>query len=282
MTTITTQLRTVRAIRYVCPLREGGSLPAIVEGDDDGVYVLKFRGAGQGPKALIAELIGAEIARALGLLTPELIFVDLDSDLARSEPDSEIQALVKSSAGLNLALDYLPGSIGFDPLRDQKIEGDLASLVLWLDAFIMNVDRTPRNPNLLTWHKRLWLIDHGASLYFHHNWPNVLTTIPTNSGGSATPGQITPESPFTPIRNHVLLGRGAGKLEDADRIAHERLDRAVIDAIVGLAPDSWLVPEATFATPQETRAAYLRFLVNRLGRTSAFVEEALRARAQLV
>ncbi len=166
-------LRKVKAVRYVTPLREGGSLPAIVEADDDGIYVLKFRGAGQGTKALIAELISGEIARSIGLLVPEIVFVELDAGLARTEADPEISDLIKSSAGLNLALDYLPGSVMFNPVADMPDE-HLASLIVWFDAFVSNVDRTIRNTNMLMWHRRLWLIDHGASLYFHHTWENYL------------------------------------------------------------------------------------------------------------
>ena len=161
------ELRTIRVTRYVTPLREGGSLPAIVEGDDDGLYVLKFRGAGQGARALIAELVSGEIARALGLPVPEIVFADLEPDLARTEPDPEIHALILDSAGLNLALDYLPGSVTFDPVAD-RLTADIASRIVWLDAYTMNVDRTARNTNILMWHRRPWLIDHGATLYFHH------------------------------------------------------------------------------------------------------------------
>src|SRR3954470_12286880 len=167
------RLRTVKATRYVTPLREGGSLPAIVEADDDGLYVLKFRGAGQGPKALIAELLAGELARALRLPVPEIVFVELGEELARTEPDPEIQDLIRASAGLNLALDYLPGSITFDPAADAD-EAGLASSVVWFDAYVTNVDRTARNTNMLMWHRRLWLIDHGAALYFQHNWDNYL------------------------------------------------------------------------------------------------------------
>ncbi len=181
-------LRTVHVTRYVTPLREGGSLPAIIEADDDGLYVLKFRGAGQGPRALVAELVSGELARALGLPVPELVFVDLDADLARTEPDPEIQELIRASAGLNLALDYLPGSVGFDPVAD-RVDATLASEVVWFDAFTSNVDRTARNTNLLMWHRRLWLIDHGASLYFHHGTPAaefVLRARTTRSRASAS------------------------------------------------------------------------------------------------
>src|SRR6267142_1517811 len=166
-----TAIRTITATEYVTPLREGGSLPAIVEGDDDGTYVLKFRGAGQGARALIAELVAGELARLLGLRIPEIVFTQLDERMAKTEPDPEIQDLLRASAGLNLALDYLPGSITFDPLVE-TIDAKLASQIVWVDCFVTNVDRTPRNPNLLVWHKKLWLIDHGASLYFHHAWQN--------------------------------------------------------------------------------------------------------------
>jgi len=169
MTDSIINLRTVKAVRYVTPLREGGSLPAIIEADDDGLYVLKFRGAGQGVKALIAELIAGEISRILGLRVPEIVFVELDAELARTEPDPEIQDLIKASGGLNLALDYLPGSITFDVLIEPP-DSALASKIVWFDALVANVDRTPRNANMLVWHKELWLIDHGAAFYFHHNW----------------------------------------------------------------------------------------------------------------
>ena len=191
--------RTVTATRYVTPLREGGSLPAIVEADDDGLYVLKFRGAGQGPKALIAELIVGEMARALGLPVPEIVFVDLNPELARTEPDPEIQDLIRASAGLNLALDYLPGSITFDPLVD-KPDRELAARIVWFDAFTTNVDRTARNTNLLVWHKQLYMIDHGAALYFHHDWTNY---------------RERSRNRFAQVKEHVLLSL-ADALEEAD------------------------------------------------------------------
>src|SRR5437899_2757221 len=195
-------LRTLTATRYVTPLREGGSLPAIVEADDDGLYVLKFRGAGQGPKALIAEMVAGEIARALELPVPEIVFAELDSKLGRSEPDFEIQALIKASAGLNLALDYLPGAIAFDALDARTLDPLLASSIVWFDAYVINVDRTPRNTNMLFWHKRLMLIDHGASLYFHHNTGDFLSRS---------------RNPFPPIKDHVLLPV-ASALEEADAL----------------------------------------------------------------
>ncbi len=183
-------IRTVHATRYVTPLREGGSLPAIVEADDDGMYVSKFRGAGQGQKVLIAELLCGELGRALGLPVPELVFVELDPALGQNEPDDEIQALITASAGLNLALDYLPGSLAGDPLNARAVDPALASAVVWFDAYLMNVDRTPRNPNLLWWHRKLWLIDHGAALYVHYTWTDYLARA---------------SSRFPAIRDHILL-----------------------------------------------------------------------------
>jgi len=183
-------LRTITATRYVTPLREGGSLPAIVEADDDGLYVLKFRGAGQGLKALIAELVAGEIARSLGLPVPEIVFMELDAVLGRMEPDFEIQSLIKASAGLNLALDFLPGALAFDALDAHSLDPILASSIVWFDAYVTNVDRTPRNTNMLWWHRRLMLIDHGASLYFHHVNANYMERS---------------QLPFSAIRNHVLL-----------------------------------------------------------------------------
>src|SRR6478672_896915 len=194
-------LRTIAVTRYVTPLREGGSLPAIVEADDDGLYVLKFRGAGHGSLALTAELISGELARALGLPVPEIVFADLDPDLARTEPDPEIHALILDSAGLNLALDYLPGSVTFDPIVDRLSPG-LASRIVWFDAYTMNVDRTARNTNMLMWHRRPWLIDHGATLYFHH-------TPGWESGADRS------REPFALVKDHVLL-RAADSLADAD------------------------------------------------------------------
>src|SRR5580693_3826984 len=199
-------MRTVTANRYVTPLREGGSLPAIVEADDEGLYVLKFRGAGQGPKALLAELLAGEVGRLAGLPVPEIVFVNLPADLARTEPDAEIQSLIRASAGLNLALDYLPGSVTFDPLVYQPAP-ELASAIVWFDALVCNVDRTARNVNMLMWHRRLWLIDHGAALYFHHAWTN---------------GDRHALTPFSLIKDHVLL-KYAGSLEEADAEMRARI-----------------------------------------------------------
>jgi hypothetical protein len=258
-------LRTVNATRYVTPLREGGSLPAIIEADDDGLYVLKFRGAGQGPKALIAELVAGEIGRALGLPVPEIVLVELDPALAGSEPDPEIQDLLKASVGLNLALDYLPGSITYDPLVD-KVEPELAAAVVWFDALVTNIDRTPRNANLLTWHKKLYLIDHGAALYFHHSWSDYLARSITG---------------FAQIKDHVLLP-SAGSIADLDAGLAARLTPELLSEIVGLIPDLWLATDKIFETAEANRAAYLEYLTRRLQAPRVFAEEAERVRASLV
>jgi len=252
-------VRTVHVTRYVTPLREGGSLPAIVEADDEGLYVLKFRGAGQGPRALTAELVGGELARLLELPVPELVFVELDAELARTEPDPEIQELIRASAGLNLALDYLPGSVTFDPVADRP-SPELASAVVWFDAYVSNVDRTPRNTNLLMWHRQLWLIDHGACLYFHHGTPF--------EGFLARA-----EDPFVRIREHVLRVQ-ASQLAEADARLAPRLTREAISAVVARIPDAWLDEGQADAH----RAAYVEYLTRRAARSRAFVEEAIRAR----
>ena len=257
------ELRTVKVTRYVTPLREGGSLPAIVEADDDGMYVLKFRGAGQGPKALIAELISGEIARALGFRVPEIVFADLDVELSRTEPDPEIQDLLKASAGSNLGLDYLPGSITFDPVVD-RIDGQLASEIVWFDAFITNVDRTARNSNMLMWHKELWLIDHGASLYFQHSWENW---------------EEQSRKPFAPIAQHILLSF-ADDLEGADERIRQKLRSDLFAKIVSFIPETWLEAEGSEA--DEKRAVYAEFLRQRLANSEIFLGEARRAREALV
>ncbi len=258
-------MRTVKATRYVTPLREGGSLPAIVEADDAGHYVLKFRGAGQGTKALIAELIAGELARALGLRVPELVFVELDAALGRAEPDEEIRDLLKASAGLNLALDYLPGSITFNPLVGPVPGASEASAIVAFDAYVTNVDRTPKNPNLLSWHKDVWLIDHGAALYFHHAWDDW---------------RERSRSRFPQIKDHVLLPWATG-LKEAEAGLRAKLTPEVIERVVGLIPDAWLGTEP-FTTAAEHREAYAGFLGLRLEAAPAFIEEAERARAQLV
>ena len=209
-------LRTVRATSYVTPLREGGSLPAIVEADDLGLYVLKFRGAGQGPLALVAELIAGEIGRLLGLNVPELVFVEMDELFGSNEPDEEVRDLLRASVGLNLAMDYLPGSVMFDVAAGDSVTADVASQAVWFDAFVTNVDRTARNPNLLYWHKSPYLIDHGAALYFHHNWRNV---------------EQAALSKFAPIRDHVLL-RWAADVKQADERLRPLLTEAAVQEIV--------------------------------------------------
>ncbi len=255
-------MRTVTAARYVTPLREGGSLPAIIEADDDGLYVLKFRGAGQGPKALIAELICGELARATGLRVPEIVLVDLDPELARTEPDPEIQELIRASTGLNLALDYLPGSITFDPVSYQP-DALEASSIVWFDACVTNIDRTVRNTNLLVWHRHLWLIDHGAALYFHHAWDT---------------GQDRSDSPFAMIRDHVLL-RQAARLPEVDRSFKAKLRRDEIARIVALVPAEWLAAAQPERAVEQHRVDYVEYLTRRLAASSKFVEEAERARA---
>lgn len=255
-------MRTVTATRYVTPLREGGSLPAIVEADDDGMYVLKFRGAGQGAKSLIAELVAGEIARAIGLLVPEIVFVELNAELARTEPDPEIQDLIRASVGLNLALDYLPGSITFDPVAEQP-DAELASSIVWFDAYVTNIDRTPRNANMLMWHHRLWLIDHGVALYFQHTWNNYLDRS---------------RDPFPGIKDHVLL-RFASRLQEVDAKMTAQLTPKVIARIIGLIPDTWLVNGSPFTESQPHREAYIEYLLRRLEPPHAFLEEAIRARS---
>jgi len=253
-------LRTVNVTRYVTPLREGGSLPAIVEADDDGMYVLKFRGAGQGPKALIAELICGELARVAGFRVPEIVFAELDVELSRSEPDPEIQDLLKASAGLNIGLDYLPGSITFDPVVD-KFDAGLASRIVWFDAFVTNVDRTPRNSNMLMWHKELWLIDHGAALYFQHAWDRW---------------QEQSESRFAQIKDHVLLPF-ASELSVADEHMKTIFSDSVFTDICSIIPEEFLGKNA-----QEKRGVYAEFLTARLAASDKFLEEAVDARKALV
>jgi hypothetical protein len=259
-------LRTVTATRYVTPLREGGSVPAIVEADDSGLYVLKFRGAGQGLKALIAELVAGELARVMGLRVPELVFIQLDPVLGRAEPDQEIRDLIKASGGLNLALDYLPGSITFDPVVGPAPAAEEASAIVCFDAYVTNVDRTPKNPNMLHWHKAIWLIDHGASMYFHHSWEEYL-----ERGRTA----------FAPIKDHVLLP-WATALRAAEATLLSRLTPEVLERTVALIPDEWLGTEEAFSSKEAHRGAYLAWLHERLQAAPRFIEEAERARAQLI
>lgn len=255
-------VRTVVATRYVTPLREGGSLPAIIEADDAGMYVLKFRGAGQGPKALIAELLAGEIARACGLPVPEIVLVDVDAELARTEPDPGIQSLIRASAGLNLALDYLPGAVTFDALASQP-DADLASRIVWFDALVTNVDRTARNTNMMMWHRRLWLIDHGAALYFHHAWDD---------------DRARARTAFTQIKDHVLLPF-ASELAVVDAEMAAQVSAQVVREIAASIPETWLCDESTFTGIDAHREAYVDYLLRRLEAPRAFVEEAIRARS---
>jgi hypothetical protein len=250
--------RTVTATRYVTPLREGGSLPALVEADDDGLYVLKFRGAGQGPKALVAELVGGEIARALGLPVPEIVYIELDPELARAEPDPEIQDLIRASGGLNVGLDYLPGSLPFVPDTTRQHappDPSFAADVVWLDAYLTNVDRTARNPNLLRWHGTIWLIDHGAALYLQHAGLDPL---------------LHARRPFPQIADHVLLPFAEPVVRADARLA-PRLTEARIAEIVGAVPEDWVQGTG--------RDAYVEYLVRRLEAPRLFGEEADAARA---
>jgi hypothetical protein len=248
-------LRGVRATRYVTPLREGGSLPGIVEADDDGLYVTKFRGAGQGTRALVAEVIVGELARALGLLIPTLVTVDIDPRLADAEPDPEIQELIAASAGINLGVDFLPGSLAYAPGGRWEPTPELAAEIVWLDAFTTNVDRTPRNPNLLIWHERLWLIDHGAALYLQYGNPPALANA-------------DPARPFPLIAQHVLLHRAGSILEAAERLA-PRVDRALLNEVAGLVPAEWFAEDG----PE----VYVNYLAARAEQAD-FAQEAERAR----
>lgn len=254
----------IKATRYVTPLREGGSLPAIVDADDGNQYVMKFVGAGQGAKALIAELIAGEIARALDFNMPVLAIIELDPLIGRSEPNAEIQDLLQASAGLNLGLRYLPNSLNFDPTVDE-IDPLLASKTVWLDAFVTNVDRTVRNVNMLMHQAELWLIDHGASLYFHHGWGDYMARS---------------RSPFPMIREHVLLGQ-ATQIDEADKLAHAALSSDLFTQIVAQIPDIWLADESQFDDLVAHRQAYVSYLSARLESSSIFVEEAQNERAKL-
>ncbi|MBC7553209.1 MAG: aminotransferase class I and II [Taibaiella sp.] len=259
------EFRQVNITRYITPLREGGSMPAIVEADDGFMYVLKFRGAGQGIKALIAEIIGGEIARLLGLKMPEIVFAQVDPAFGRTEPDEEIQDLLKASAGLNLAVHYLSGSVTFDP-NVTTVDAEIASRIVWLDCLLNNVDRTARNTNMLMWHRELWLIDHGASLYFHHSWTNW---------------QEQAAKPFSRVKDHVLL-YAAAELEAADTYCKQLLTDARIDEILALIPAEWLANEDTFDTAEAHRQAYKTFLTIRLAHSQTFVKDAQDARKAII
>jgi hypothetical protein len=258
-------IRTVQVMRYVTPLREGGSLPAIAEADDGFLYVLKFRGAGQGARALIADFIGGEIARAAGFKVPEIVFANLDEAFGRTEPDEEIQDLLRASEGMNLGLHFLSGAITFDPAVT-KVDSDLASRIVWLDALLTNVDRTARNTNMLTWHNEIWLIDHGASLYFHHTWDNW---------------KEQSERPFVQIKDHVLLP-GASSIDRAGTELRSMLTAEKIRAIVGAVPDTWLEANNNTGTLEEIREVYINFLLNRINHSAIFVNEANHARQSLI
>lgn len=255
------EIRTVEVTRYITPLREGGSLPAIVEADDNFQYVLKFKGAGQGKKALIAELIGGEIARAIGLNMPELVFMNLDDSFSKTEGDEEIQDLLKFSVGLNLGLHFLSSAITYDPLVSTA-DALSASKVVLLDSIITNIDRTARNTNLLNWNRELWLIDHGASLYFHHNWASWKSHL----------GRT-----FPMIKDHVLLSK-ATKLEEAAAEIEKSLNRDTLENIVNSIPQDWLVDEASPLNPKEMRAAYVEILMDKLENLPLLTKEAIDAK----
>lgn len=258
-------IRTVTVCRYIAPLREGGSLPALAEADDDFKYVLKFRGAGHGVKALIAEFLGGEIARALGFKVPELVFAHLDEAFGRTEGDEEIQDLLQGSKGLNIALHFLSGAINFDPAVT-VVDAGTASRIVWLDAFITNVDRTFRNTNMLIWNKELWLIDHGASFYFHHSWLNL---------------EKHAKSPFVLVKDHVLLPQ-ADDIREADQQFKSILSEEKLKEIVWGLPEDWLNWPESEETPEQIREAYLRFLLLRLENSHEFIKEAENARQTLI
>jgi hypothetical protein len=257
----TIDIRTVAVTRYISPLREGGSLPAIAEADDDFKYVLKFRGAGHGVKMLISELIGGEIARTFGLKVPELVFATLDEAFGRTEADEEIQDLLRGSEGLNLGLHFLSGAVTFDPVVT-SVDALLASKIVWLDAYLTNIDRTSRNTNMLIWHKELWLIDHGAALYFHHSWDNWEKAALT---------------PFALVKDHVLLPKAAMLPQ-----VHEQFKTLLTDEkireIVALIPEDWLQWDDTEQTPEEIRGVYTQFLLSRRDNSELFLNEAQHAR----
>jgi hypothetical protein len=259
------KLRTVNVTRYVTTLREGGSMPAVAEADDGFLYVIKFHGAGQGVKALIAELIGGEIARSLELKIPELVFANLDEAFGRTEPDEEIQDLLKASEGVNIGLHYLSGAVTFDPLVT-KPDSKTASEIVWLDALLTNVDRTGRNTNMLMWHQELWLIDHGASLYFHHSWNKWKEKA---------------LQPFTHIKDHVLLPY-ANDIESVNERFKNILTDDKIDEITALIPDGWLQNETIFTSVEDHREAYSAYLKLRLKNAEIFIQEANEARTILI
>ena len=261
-------LPTYTAVRYAVPLREGGSLPAVIETDEAGLFVTKFRGAGQGARVLVAELIAGLLARHVGLPVPELALVHLDEAFGRTERDPEIQDILRGSRGLNMGLRYLDGAFNYEPAAAADLVApELAADLVWFDAYVTNIDRTPRNPNLLIWQRALWLIDHGAALYFHYNWDAV--------------DEARAQAPFPPIRDHVLLSRAAD-LAAADARMANRLDEAVLHAVLAQVPDALLMdaPEGQtppFPSAEANRAAYVAYLARRLQAPRRFAEEALKA-----
>ena len=259
------EIREVNIIRYGQPFREGGSLPGLVDADDGFRYVIKFRGAGQGKKALVAELIGGELARLLGLRMPELVFANLDESLWRLEADEEIQDLLKFSIGNNLGVHFLNGAITYDANVDLVGEEE-ASKIVWLDALIMNVDRTARNTNMLMWHKELWLIDHGASLYFHHSWDNWEDYV---------------TKPFVQIKDHVLL-KQASKVKEVHNQYSPVFTEENIQTILDVIPDEWLEEEGRDLSPYELRQVYLQFLLGRLANSSMFLNQIENERKNVV
>jgi hypothetical protein len=256
-------IRQVTATRYVTPLREGGSLPAIVEADDDGLYVAKFRGAGHGEKALVAELVAGEIGRALGLLVPEIVLIDFDPRLAAAEPDQEIRELLQRSSGVNVGLDFLPGALGFDPAAGYSPPPELCADVVWFDGFVTNVDRDARNTNMLVWHRRLWLIDHGSALHIHHTWRDPAAHA---------------RRPMAALKTNVLMPM-AGSIFDADDRLAPKLSRELFERILAAVPDSWLNPQDGLPDPDAHRAAYLDYLTRRLASHRRIAEEAENARS---
>lgn len=257
----TLDIRTVDVVQYITPLREGGSMPAIVKASDGFMYVLKFRGAGQGKKALVAEFIGGELARAIGLKVPELVFMNLDDSFSKTEPDEEIQDLLKFSVGLNLGLHFLSGAITFDPLVTQ-IDGFLASKLVLLDSIISNIDRTTKNPNILIWNKELWVIDNGAGFYFHHNWP----TWENHLSGT-----------FPLIKDHVLLAQ-ATQIPAATRHIKATLTTSKIEDIIATIPEDWLINDADTLSPSEMRANYVHYLTTKLAMIDQLAKEIEHAR----
>lgn len=257
----TIEIRTVDVVQYIKPLREGGSLPAIVKGDDGFLYVLKFRGAGQGKKALIADFIGAELARSIGFKVPELVFMNLDDSFSQTEPDEEIQDLLKFSVGLNFGVHFLSGAITYDPLVN-NVDALMASKLVLLDSVISNIDRTAKNPNLLIWNQELWVIDNGASLYFHHNWETWKNHL---------------ERTFPLIKDHVLLDQ-ASLLKDASQEIQTALDSATLKEIISKVPTDWLEHEGARMSPDDMRSAYLEYLQAKLSMMDQLVKEAEDAR----